>query len=430
MKTPDDFYLLKEASEHNILALTSRCNCRCLFCSHSNNPPGALVRYCGHRDLTKVLTAIDFLDSRRDIVIGESASPIAEGEPFIYPDFWPVLEAIRQKYEETVIAITTNGTMLTGETVKRLAQFKPLKLNLSLNTLNFRYEVMGDRKNKAKNAPALLAEYGIAYNGSIVALPEITGWDDIAATILHLQNHGCGILRLLLPGYSDLASPERRYNWDQRRDLALSLLKDMPGINLLEPPVYKDNRPIIYGVISGSPGAEAGFSRGDEILKVDGQVPVNRFAAWEMISRQESPEIVLKRGNNILSMVLPKDSPDCGGLVFSNDLDCRRLEEMVRCCDGLKGRGVICCSQLGRPYIEGNISLFPSLRSLSLVTVENRFFGGNIGVAGLLTIDDFNRVLKGENFDYAFLPQDFLDFQGQDLRGDTIDDLCIKGYCL
>ncbi|MDO4542873.1 MAG: hypothetical protein Q4C00_08630, partial [Bacillota bacterium] len=64
------FYFLKEISEHNILALTSRCNCRCLFCSHGNNPKDAGVYYGGHRPLKEVLGALDFLDPTETVFIG------------------------------------------------------------------------------------------------------------------------------------------------------------------------------------------------------------------------------------------------------------------------------------------------------------------------------------------------------------------------
>ncbi len=55
--------------------------------------------------------------------------------------------------------------------------------------------------------------------------------------------------------------------------------------------------------------------------------------------------------------------------------------------------------------------------------VENRFFGGNIGVAGLLTGGDLVRVLEGAPAGHRYLLPDACLSEGRFLDDLTLDDL-------
>ena len=58
-----------------------------------------------------------------------------------------------------------------------------------------------------------------------------------------------------------------------------------------------------------------------------------------------------------------------------------------------------------------------------IVTVDNQFFGGNIGVAGLLSGDDLGRVLAAEPEGHRYLLPDVCLSQGRFIDGTTPDDL-------
>jgi len=59
-----------------------------------------------------------------------------------------------------------------------------------------------------------------------------------------------------------------------------------------------------------------------------------------------------------------------------------------------------------------------------VVPVENRFFGGNTGVTGLMTGDDLTRVLGAEpDGDRYLLPDVCLSDDGRFLDGLSVDDL-------
>jgi putative radical SAM enzyme (TIGR03279 family) len=58
-----------------------------------------------------------------------------------------------------------------------------------------------------------------------------------------------------------------------------------------------------------------------------------------------------------------------------------------------------------------------------IIVVTNEYFGGNIGVAGLLVGDDLHRALAGEPDDHRFLLPDVCLSEGRFLDGLTPDDL-------
>ena len=58
-----------------------------------------------------------------------------------------------------------------------------------------------------------------------------------------------------------------------------------------------------------------------------------------------------------------------------------------------------------------------------IIEVDNRFFGGNIGVAGLLTGDDVARVLSAQPAGHRYLLPDVCLSDGRFLDGVTVADL-------
>jgi radical SAM protein with 4Fe4S-binding SPASM domain len=55
------------------------------------------------------------------------------GEPFIRSDFFSILEVISSHYPSIRFGILTNGTLLTSETVGRLAKLRPLFIQISID---------------------------------------------------------------------------------------------------------------------------------------------------------------------------------------------------------------------------------------------------------------------------------------------------------
>ena len=188
---------------HNILPLTSACNVSCLFCSHRQNPPGLEAYAIPHLSPGEAEELSAFLSPDRKIIIGESATKIMEGEPFCNPDCLEILSMLRQKFPFTPLQVTTNGSLLTPETAKRLKMLEPLEINLSLNSSDpkMRRLLMSEAVRTGCPDSLLPAGCGVAFHGSIVPLPWLTGWHDIAETI-SFQARGAVTVRIFLPGFT------------------------------------------------------------------------------------------------------------------------------------------------------------------------------------------------------------------------------------
>lgn len=203
--------LYQTVQNDNILPVTTVCNVRCAFCSHHQNPPEVKAIAIPHLDPELVDDLLDYLDGSRKIIIGESTSLIMEGEPFTHPRFFEILEAIRRKFPQTLIQITTNGTMLTETSIVRLKALEPLELVVSLNACHpgARRQLMADgRADVACTAPPLLQKHRLRYHGSIVAMPHLTGWQELDDTVHYLARNGARTIRLFQPGYTRLTWAE------------------------------------------------------------------------------------------------------------------------------------------------------------------------------------------------------------------------------
>ena len=293
------FILWEAAIKENVLPLTSACNLRCVFCSNLQNPRGVRVYHVPHLPLPLALNLIPRLDPRRKIIIGEAATRISEGEPFTHPHVWQVLEAVRERYPQTPLQITTNGTFLNREAVQRLAGMGRLEVNLSLNsaTPGGRRLLMGDRNpERALDAARLLGEAGVTYHGSLVAMPHLVGWGDLATTCHFLQEQGAATIRVFLPGFTKLAASWLRFDpLDMHRRLCVFVREQQERMRiplLLEPFLAGAGEQLqaeIAGVMDGSPAERAGLQRGDVIRAVRGRQVRCRVDAFRTVERFGRP---------------------------------------------------------------------------------------------------------------------------------------------
>ncbi|MDN5344469.1 MAG: hypothetical protein PWQ18_580 [Clostridia bacterium] len=437
------------AAHYNILPLTSGCNLRCLFCSHRQNPPGVETWYLPPLKLDHIETLLDFLDGSRKIVIGESATRLIEGEPLTHPDFLAILTRVRQRFPGTRVEITTNGTLLTPDLARAMADLGPLEINLSLNSASpeGRLKLMGDTKPApALEAPLTLHQAGIPYHGSLVACPWLVGWQDVRETVLHLARSGARTVRIFLPGYTRLAPPELRFPGELRQQLAgeleeLRSLTDIPL--LLEPPFLPNLIPVIEGVIPGTPAAAVGLQRGDLVLEVDGRQPRCRVEAYRLASVPGRRRLLIGRRQrpgpggyagtpatrdgwqkNFFELQIGEEG---SGLTFTWDFDPDLFIEVEKICRRHgAGRAVVLTSQLAAMIVEQALAALPL--SLHVVATPSRFFGGSIGCAGLLTLADFRAAWQeqqgnGRSADLIILPAIAFDYRGRDLVGEHYLDL-------
>lgn len=416
--------IYQAASRFNILPLTSRCGVACVFCSHRYNPPGVRAVFFGELAREEVLELFDLLDSRRKIVIGESATRLCEGEPLSHPDFAFILQALRRKFPRTPIQLTSNGNHLTHELVKLLADSNPLELVISLNSAEplKRCQLMGPHRAEETLAQlASLSPAGVPWHASLVLMPQVTGWEDVEHTIQWADDHGAKSIRLLLPGFARLAPVDwealaavpgearlRLAGWRSRFKAAITL--EAPGVT--------DLNPEVAGTIPGLPAAGL-ILPGDVVIAVNGQPPFSRAEAFRNIFEAGNPRLTLNRSGKTLEVSLTKAKKAPSGLVMDYDLSLAEVEAAHRMAGGAH-KVLLLTSNPARPLWQ-----LAAPAHWQVVAVESGFFGGTIQAAGLLTVADYRAALTKlpQNFERVLLPPISFDAQGEDLVGEKASSL-------
>ena len=429
-----DYYTcLLEAVRNNILPLTSQCNARCVFCSHSQNPDGVLIHRLPPLPAAKVEELVELLDPQGKVVIGESATRLVEGEPFTHPEIMPILRLVRSRLPRTTIAITTNATLLTPKLAADLAQLAPLEITVSLNsaTAAGRRLLMQDtEESRAPEAVAALARSGIPFHGSLVAMPHLTGWQDMEETVHFLAGHGARTIRLFLPGYTVKTPPGLQFPlslWAEVVAFAREKTRRYGLPVIPEPCVPPDLTAEIWGVMAKPPAQAAGLQPEDVIVAVDGKAVATRAAAFTAARRAENPVITYKRGGRLYHARLKKAALEPPGFVMLNDFHPRRVAALERAIGRRQAeRPLVLASAFGAQLVRQVVDRF-ALPAITVYKVDNYFFGGSIQAAGLLTVRDFlaaaRKALAGRRHDLLLVPQEAFDGHGFDLTGQHVNVL-------
>lgn len=410
---------INSISQFNILPVTSKCNVKCIFCSHNQNPPH--IEVFRIEDLTpgKTDEIIDFLDPEKPVVIGESATRIIEGEPFCNKDLLTIISKIRNNFPSTVIQITTNGLLLDENIIKKLSSLKPLKLHLSVNIISktLREKIMSVKEKKdILFIFDLLNKYEIPFSGSIIALPHITGWENLSETIKILDEKGSEVIKLYWPSVTRYTKPELFINIDLK-DLK-EFYKNVKSIIktpiLLEPPLLDNLKAITEGVLKNSPGNTAGIIAGDEIISINNHRPKCRVEAYKKVNSLKNPVLKIKRKEEILTVKILKEKNEKSGITFLYDLDYHIIENIKKELIKTENPAVL-TSDLAYKLLDWAFK--KEKITPYLLKVENHLFGGTIGCTGLLTVEDILTTLKGQKFSHVFLPDSPFDERGMDLTG-------------
>lgn len=416
--------LVEAVRRHNVLPLTGRCNLSCRFCSHGQNPPGTQAYTFPPLDKDLLLDLADFLDPDQKIIIGESATRLREGEPLTHPDFFFILGQLRSRFPATLLQVTTNGSLLDGDRIRRLAALAPLELVLSLNsaTARGRRLLMNDPDpNSAAAALEKLIRANVPFHGSVVAMPHLAGWEDLTYTLEFLDGAGAKTIRLMLPGFTRYGPPALippPGTLERCLDLAEKLRVGFSSPLLAEPPRVDDFRSRIEGVIVGSPAGRAGLKTGDLILAVDGAAALTRVDAYFKAREKENPRLAVLRDNERLQVALLKARREAPGFAVSHDLDPAQVER-VRRRPAAGGETLMLLSRAAYPRWQLARERF-RLENLKLAAVPALYFGGNINCAGLLTVSDFVAALKKLQpapRGRILIPAAAFDSSGRDLQG-------------
>jgi hypothetical protein len=389
--------LVAAVRDHNVLPLTGRCNLSCIFCSHRFNPPSTWAYSFNPLPVNTLLELISFLDPSRKIIIGESATRLREGEPLTHPDFFYIIKKIRLLYPETLLQVTTNGSLFSKAKLKDLAVLGPLELIISVNSSSnlVRNRLMNDPDSaKLYAAIELLNDYAIPFHGSIVALPHLVGFEDLRTTLIFLDQAGALSVRFLLPGFTKqtesflIPGPDFLANCYKMAD-ALQEEIDLPL--LIEPPLVNDLNPVVYGVIRKSQAERSGMMKGDLIVAVNGKRPFSRVEAFNLIFENKDPELLVERDRKQARISLIKNEKSSSGVIMNYDLDPHQVDLVERALVPEEENLMLLSNPaLKRWQIVGQMR---ELNNLRLHPVKSLWFGGTISSAGLLTVGDYQTAL-------------------------------------
>jgi len=405
--SPDEIQtlILNSAVEANILPITSRCDSRCIFCSHKNNPPDIDVISTGIRSMEEITRTMAFLNPRHVITIGESATPIIEGEPFTHPQFKEIISLIRRAYPETPIEITTSGKHLTQEMVEFIRAKGNISLSISLNSASVRGRglLMGDTQRQSEQTLAgieLLADADIPFSGSMVAMPNIAGWDDIRNTVEFLSGHNARVIRIFMPAFSSRAKPgifpDETKIYSRLREFIGTLSPELPCPVLIEPSFVTDLTPVVSGVLKGSPAWNAGIRRDDVILSINREAPRCRVEAWNMLMPKGEIQAEVRKGHHHEDVIWINEYEGGSGVTMEYDFDPVRAEEIRQTVLSCTGRSLLLTSEFGYEVVCKVLDLLGLKRDMAEpVIVKNRTFGGTIRAAGLLTVHDYHEAYAG-----------------------------------
>lgn len=425
--------VLESAAYHNVLPVTSACNTRCLFCSHSLPYPHLDVHRLSPVDADLVEEAVLFLSPERKVIIGESATRLIEGEPFTHPRFFAVLAAVRRRLPDTPIQVTTNGTLLDAAAVSRLASFAPIRVSLSLNCsrADLRRAVMRDADpDTALTAPERLSRHGLPFEVSVVAIPGVVDVGEISETVEFAAARGASRAKVYVAGCSEPLL--RRNGWRRLREKWTELVERLERWRLecslpvtLQPPRLRNLEAEVCGVFPGSPAAAAGIQAGDILARIDGKTVESRSHANELLGTGDVGVVTVRRGSETLILNLGAGVGTGGsGVVLDEDLDRMRLRRLQQAVNSApEAPALVLTSQLAEPLLRAAVNRVAGACGATVAAAESRLFGGTIACAGLLTNACFiacaQRLLHHARARHGrvVLPAEAFDRRGCDLTG-------------
>jgi molybdenum cofactor biosynthesis enzyme MoaA len=202
---------IAKGNEKFILPIASVCGADCVFCFNKYNPMDMDLA-SGFRDLDDIQQAIELLGGDMPIHLGGESNGVVrqEGEPLLHPKIFEIMGMIRKKHPHTLVHIMTNATQLTEKFILKLLPFSPITFQISYHSNNQHNwcKILGIRAKKfliAQNSFPLLQKYGIQCKTTIVAMPNLVGFDDIEGTISYLRQF-TDIINIYSPHYTDAAN--------------------------------------------------------------------------------------------------------------------------------------------------------------------------------------------------------------------------------
>jgi uncharacterized Fe-S cluster-containing radical SAM superfamily protein len=456
-----DWLIQSENPEHILASLATRCNANCIFCYVKGNPPEMRfdsVERSPVEEFEEVKTRMKYFSPELKTQLFSSSYEVYE--VLLHPGIFEMLELLRQK-TFTPFIITTNGMVLKADFVKRLSDFKPILLSISLNSADIerRKRIMKDKHPEvAINALPLLKAEEIPFIVSIVAWPENNDISsllkDIYNTVLYADSYDPYYILIYLPGYSKIFSQTKLFDtedvWSKITHTVRSLREKISTPVFVMPTLYEENlyyeqlnKPEIIGVVKGSSAAKAGLKRGDLILEVDRFKVDNRASCHALLrtivkNKETKISILVNREEkNIEFKINPKDfsypySPieiNWGILMLGDGFGKSNIKKIREIIEKHNAKRILfLSSRLVKPTFQQELAKSGILEDLDvefyIEIPENRTLGGNIFMGDLLLVNDFIYCIKkfiteNKKPELVIIPSTPFTPWGRDLMGRT-----------
>jgi len=216
--------------------------------------------------------------------------------------------------------------------------------------------------------------------------------------------------------------------WDQVVRRIICIRRELPSFVLLQPHAYwiRTVQPIVDGIILNSPAHEAGLQTGDRIVTIGDSEILSKEAARHLLQDaargNRSPiRIGIERNGDRKSLDLyerpqpsypyrppgyPVDPTLLYGIGLSETFRLNYIPLISRMIVNAGARHVlIITSELMIPQLEEAVSLaprevlWPESVTVQWVAGKNYFWGGNIVLGDLMTVDDHIRVIEAARLD-------------------------------
>ena len=416
-------YLLKSISNSNTLPLTSRCNLACIFCSNQQNSGFPVLRVI-ERTVDEIMVACEFLDSKRPLIIGESATRYFEGEPFLYPEIMELLERLRNRYPDLQIKITTNGELLTKKCLEKLSLIGRIFLTVSINCLTFddrsRY-LKG--KRSGNSILELLNDEGFDYSVSTVVFPRSNSnsveEEKSLFQLLECMEQYKKTVRIFFAGLSAARmekfkiTPVQFDELQQKISLKVEGFRKKCSFPIIMEPHYIDG---FEAYVEGVENSSGRILPGDIIMSVNGKSVVCGLEVVKKYRNSKKNYVSIKNSEGILreKICLDEDEkPIIRPGVSSRML--KWIDEFIE----IEKEAIIFVSKFAEKAFKSRYS--------NVFVPENRTFGGNIYCYGLFSFNDIDHAVKKLEHEYkktikAIVNPAIMDSQGFDIAGKTIFD--------
>ncbi len=423
----------KSAAEKNQLSITTLCDSKCTYCGQTQDFTDFQSVRSGHKDIAAIRKIIIQLDPEIPISIGQSDILVTEGEPFLHPDFKKIIRHIREIHPAAPIEITTNGHFLTADNINFLNEMGDVYIKVIFNSsdTDTRRAVMGDHELQSENTVngiILLGESEIAYSGIIMAVPKLTDDEHLLKTALFLDANRADKIEISLPLCSAFIErdlfPELRKVYCELRSKIKNISSQINTPINLASELIQDLLPIVTGVVKNAPAWDAGIRTGDTILAVNGNIPISREDAFNMLSIPGPVEVAVKCDESVETLKWSNPFQYCSGIIMENDFSPNRAEYIRQAVEKNKGKSLLMCSEIGFGILSAvlkKLKLKQDEAQAVLVSCESS--DRLIGTDKMLSIDDYENayrmfmadsVEKANEITQLILPQESFDSEGYD----------------